>query len=64
MAAEQATPPAVARAARPQTASKALHRPVNFWLFIWPGLAVLLGALAVLLFWLNKRDFQRKNPRG
>lgn len=64
MTAEQATPPAVARAAQPQTASKALPRPVNLWLFIWPGLAVLLGALAVLIFWLNKRNFQRKNPRG
>jgi len=64
MAVEQSTPPAVARVAQPPSAPKALHRPVNLWLFIWPGLAVILGALAGLVFWFNKRTFQRKNPRG
>ena len=57
-------PVAVARAAQSPSSPKALHRPVNLWLFIWPGLAVLLGALAILAWGLNKRAFQRKNPRG
>jgi len=64
MTVEQATPPAVARAAQPPSAPKALRRPVNLWLVIWPGLAAILGALAGLVLWLNKRTFQRKNPRG
>jgi tryptophan-rich sensory protein len=41
-----------------------LHKPVDLWLFIWPGLAVMLGASAILAWGLNKRAFQRKNPRG
>ena len=49
MAVEQATPPAVARAAQLPSAPKVQHKPVNLWLFIWPGLAVLLGALALLV---------------
>jgi anti-sigma factor RsiW len=42
--------------------SKTLHRPLNPWELIWPGLAVLLGAASILVLWLNKRTFQRKNP--
>jgi hypothetical protein len=64
MSVEQATPPAVARVFQSPSVPKALHKPANPWLFIWPGLAVLLGVLAGLAFWLNKRAFQRKNPRG
>ena len=61
---EQATPPAVSSFAQPTSARQALPKPVNTWLFIWPGLAVLLAAAAILVFWLNKRTFQRKNPPG
>ena len=64
MAVEQATPPAVVRAVQSPSAPQAHHRPVNFWLFIWPGMAVLLGASAIVAWGLNKRAFQRKNPRG
>lgn len=64
MAVEQATPPAVSRAAQLQSAPKIQQKPANIWLFIWPGLAVLLAVLALLVFWLNKRAFQRKNPRS
>jgi hypothetical protein len=64
MAVEQATPPVVSRVAQAPTTSKVLRRPVTLWLYIWPGLAVILGALAGLVLWLNKRSFQRKNPRG
>jgi hypothetical protein len=64
MSVEQAPPPAVARVFQSSSASKAPHKPVNLWLFIWPGLAVLLGASAILAWGLNKRAFRRKNPRG
>jgi len=64
MSVDQATPPAVARAFQSPSVPKALHKPVDLWLFIWPGLAVMLGASAILAWGLNKRAFQRKNPRG
>ena len=64
MSVEQATPPGVVRVAQTPLVSKALPRPVNLWLFIWPGLAILLGAAAILAWGLNKRAFQRKNLRG
>jgi hypothetical protein len=63
MSVEQATPPAIARAAQSASVPKAVHKPANLWLFIWAGLAVLLGASAILAWGLNKRAFQRKNPR-
>jgi hypothetical protein len=65
MSVEQATPPpALARAVQPPQTQKMPARPVNPWLLIWPGLAVVLGALALLALWLNKRNFRRKNPPG
>jgi hypothetical protein len=64
MPVEQATPPGVAQVAQPPLVPKALHGPLNLWLFIWPGLAVLLGTSAILAWGLNKRAFQRKNLRG
>jgi hypothetical protein len=62
MAAPKAAPPAMLRATEPAPAPQARHKPLNLWLFIWPGLAVLLVASAILIQWLNKRAFQRKNP--
>jgi len=64
MSVEQATPPVVVRVSQSPLVPKVLHRPVNLWLFIWPGLAGLLGASAILAWGLNKRAFQRKNLRG
>ena len=64
MPVEQATPPGVAQVAQSSLGPKALHRPVSLWLYIWPGLAVLLGASAILAWGLNERAFQRKNPHG
>ena len=65
---ELATPepvvPDTNRSAQPPLTQKALPRQLNSWLFIWPGAALLLGALAILLRWLNKRAFLRKNPRA
>jgi hypothetical protein len=63
MSVEQATPPAVSRLAQAPAALKSLHRQVNYWLFIWPGMAVILGSSAIVAWRLNKRAFQRKNPR-
>jgi anti-sigma factor RsiW len=63
MAVEQATPAPVARVAQAPIAQKAQPKSANLWLFIWPGLAVILAALAGLVLWLNKRNFQQKNPR-
>jgi hypothetical protein len=64
---ELATPepavPGTNRTTQPPLAQKALPRQINSWLFIWPGVALLLGALAILVGWQNKRAFQRKNPR-
>jgi anti-sigma factor RsiW len=64
MSVSEATPPSADHVVQSPLASKALHRPLTLWLFIWPGLAVILGLLAILVLWLNKRAFQRKNPRG
>ena len=64
MSVPQAAPPGIARVLPAPPVPKAPHRPVNLWLFIWPGLAVILGALAMLAWCLNRRSFQRKNPRG
>ncbi len=61
---EQAAPPPAVRLAPSSTAAKSPHRQVNFWLFIWPGVAVILGASAILAWTLNIRAFQRKNTRG
>jgi anti-sigma factor RsiW len=64
MSVEQATPPAVSRLAQSPAAPKSLKRQVNYWLFIWPGMAVILGASSIVAWGLNKRAFQRKNPPG
>jgi anti-sigma factor RsiW len=64
MTAPEATPPGTARIIQPPIAPKARSKPLNPWLFIWPGVGVLLGTLALLVRWLSKRAFQRKNPRG
>ena len=62
MTAPQATQPNDARTVPPQPAPKARPEQPNPWLFIWPGLAVLLGILALLISLLNKRAFDKKNP--
>jgi len=55
--------PGTNRNTQPPLAQKALPRQPSSWLFIWPGVALLLAALAILVGWQNKRAFQRKNPR-
>jgi anti-sigma factor RsiW len=36
-----------------------MHIP---WLWIWPGLGLVLGIGALIIFWINLRAFRRKNP--
>ena len=62
MTVEQATLPAETGVGQSPLAPKAQPNPVDPWLFIWSGLAVTLAALALMVLWLNKRTFQRKNP--
>jgi anti-sigma factor RsiW len=57
-----ATPPGTLRVLPPQVAAKTQPKSLNPWLVVWPGVGLLLGALALLLRWLNQRAFQRKNP--
>jgi anti-sigma factor RsiW len=64
MSAPEATPPASISGIQAPSALKAQQKTVNPWLVIWPGLGVLLGILALLVWWLNQRAFQRKNRRG
>jgi hypothetical protein len=52
----QNTPPSPAPEAQPKTAIP--------WLYIWLGLAVLLGFLALLIRWLSRLAFRRKNRGG
>jgi anti-sigma factor RsiW len=64
MSVPEATQPETPRNIQPPSAQKTQRRPLNLWLFIWPGLGVLLGIMALLVRWLNKRTFQRKNRLG
>jgi anti-sigma factor RsiW len=64
MSVPEATPPAADQKIQPASDVKAQQKTLNRWLVIWPGLGVLLGILALLLWWLNQRAFKRKNPRG
>jgi hypothetical protein len=56
----EATPPDVTRLVEPPSAQKARHEPVNVWLFVWSGLAVLLVGAAFLVRWLNQQAFKKK----
>lgn len=51
------------RSQQPPQTQKTSPGQLSPWLFIWPGVALLLGGSASLSLWLNKRAFQRKNPR-
>ncbi len=64
MSVPEATPPGALRTTNPPLITKASLHPRNPWLFIWPGLAILLAVVALLLLWYNRRSFQRKNPKN
>ncbi len=63
MSMNEATPAVIPRVLQAPSAQKALRKPLNLWLFIWPGLAMLLGASAILVSLLNMRTFRQKNPQ-
>jgi hypothetical protein len=56
----QETPSGESRTVAPPTAPKTQNNPVNPWLFIWLGLAVLLLGSALLIRRLTGQAFRRK----
>jgi anti-sigma factor RsiW len=64
MSVPEGTPTAPAQNIAPSPAPEAQQKTTIPWLFVWPGLAVLLGILALLIRWLNQLAFKRKNRRG
>ncbi len=58
----EATPPGQSRLVQPPAASapNKSSNPVDIWLYIWPGLAVVLIAAALLIRWTSDRAFRRK----
>ena len=60
MSAPQAVSPNAQRSVKAAT-TNTRPSPLKTWLFILPGLAILLEASALLLGWWNRRAFQRKN---
>jgi hypothetical protein len=48
------------RSSSPSTASQARPPQPIPWLYIWPGLALLLIGAALLIRWLNARNFVRR----
>jgi anti-sigma factor RsiW len=64
MAVPEAAQPATNDAVEPPSVPDTQpHKPFNTWLIFWPALGILLGALALLVRWLNQRAFRRKNLR-
>lgn len=61
LSAPEATSPA---AAQNNPAPEAQQKTAIPWLYIWAGLAVLLGILALVFRWLNQLAFKRKNRHG
>ncbi len=57
----EASPLAPAQANQPPSTLRPPPTTFSPWLVIWPGLGVLLGLLAVLVWRLNIRAFRRKN---
>lgn len=61
MLAPEDTPPADTRSANPATsAQKAGQEPVKIWLYIWPGLALVLICAALLIRWINQLAFKKR----
>ncbi|MFH1524011.1 MAG: hypothetical protein ABIF04_03525 [Chloroflexota bacterium] len=57
----EATTEDTSRLAQPTDSQKSTREPISVWLYIWPGLAMLLIGAAFLIRWINKRIFLRKN---
>jgi hypothetical protein len=58
--APQATSSIGTRSLAPPPAPMSAKKSVNTWLFIWPGLAVLLISAAMLIRWLTLLAFRRR----
>jgi hypothetical protein len=58
--APQATPSIGTRSIAPLPVPMTTKKPVNIWLFVWPGLAVLLIGSALLVRWLTLLAFRRR----
>jgi hypothetical protein len=54
------TPSGERNLANPPMAPKALSNSASPWLYIWPGLAMLLIGTAMLIRWFTMRVFRRK----
>jgi len=63
MAVPEAATPETNPVTQPPDTQKAQPKLLNPWLIIWPGLAILLSALALLVWGLNQFSFRRKNRR-
>ena len=63
MLAPEAATPVTNPVTQPPATLKAQPRSFNPWLILWPGLAIFLSALALLIWGLNQFAFQRKNRR-
>jgi len=61
--APQATPPVENRSIAPAPAPLPANNKVDIWLFVWPGLALLLLASALLIRWLNLLAFRRRTHK-
>ena len=64
MSVPEASNAAPAQSTPPSSAPEAQQKTAIPWLYIWPGLAVLLGILALLIRWLSQLAFRRKNRHG
>jgi hypothetical protein len=58
--APQATPSVGTRSIAPAPALMTTKKTVNPWLFVWPGLAVLLLGSGMLIRWLTLLAFRRR----
>jgi len=58
--APQTTLPSENRAIPPLPVTKSLNNPVNIWLLIWPGLALFLLGVAMIIRWLTLVKFRRR----
>jgi negative regulator of sigma E activity len=57
----EAAPTAPVQNVQPFAATPTPPKPAIPWLYIWPALAALLALLALLIRWLNRLAFRRKN---
>ena len=62
MTAPEAPLPGTERKIQPPSSLRTQPEPLNPWVIIWPSLAILLGAVAVLVRWLNSTLLRAQKP--